>query len=62
MRVGRIEEEVASNPIGIPVVDRLGKVVGLVHVRRRPRALQGEDGEDQQDLGKDSEAGWRRHT
>ena len=48
VRVGRLQENIAGRPAGVPEVDGLAQVIRLVDLRRRPRPLEAENGEDQQ--------------
>jgi hypothetical protein len=50
MRIGRFEKKIPPNPIRIPIMRRLPQIMRLVHVRHRPRALQGEEGKNHEDF------------
>ena len=51
VRVGGVEKRVIGNPTGIPIVDRLADIVGLVDLGNRPGPLEKEHQEDQRHFG-----------
>ena len=50
MSVGRVEEEIAGQPIGVPELLGLAEILGLVHIRRRPAGVNIEDDEHEKDF------------